>query len=300
MKKIAGILMITGLLLLTSCNSYIEEGPVNVTNGAPTPTVVVPTCTPGVTQTPVPTSAPKPTAVPEATPTEAVEPTVSPMPTSTPEPTKAEVVEATPTNAPEPTVSPEPTPVPEITEEPAVSPEPTIEPEPSQTPEATPSPTPYINPETLVNAGWQKNISIDEKIIIVFPELFRESTVAKENNDLILSYTCPEDESIEFRISYLMQRTLQEVENEILSMDGTLLEGSLAEKKVVLEWQEDAMVYRGILLEEQYAQALLGTSFGDEEWITGVMQVTFAYPEERRSEYETADYCYYIMQNREE
>lgn len=280
-KLIMGIVMTAGLLLLASCGPKVDVNPVNPTGGAEiAATIVVPTCTPEAMISPEATILPDPatTKAPQVTVSPTSEPTIRPEATETP------VV--MPTGTPEPTM------------EPTVRPEPTEPPE--ETPIPTPSPTPSVTPDTLVNRGWQKTISIDEKYIIIFPELFRESVVIKENNELLVKYTCPEEEAIEFSVSYLMQQNLQEVENEILGMDGTILEGSLGEKRVVLEWNENDMVYRAALWEEQYAQALLGGAFGEEEWITGVMQVMVSYPEERRAEFEAAEYNYYVEQNVEE
>lgn len=278
MKKIiTGIIMAAGLLLLASCIPNTNIGTTEPTNGAvsATPTVL-PTGTPEVTVTlqitATPTEEPLPTEAPTATPVPS--PTLSPTPSPTLSPTPTATATPVPTEEPEPTEEPLPT--------------------------VSPIPTPELNPETLVNHGWQKTISIDEKYTVIFPELFRESTVTKENNTLLVKFTCPEETAIEFKIVYMMQRTLQDVENEILSAGGTILTGSLGEKRVVLEWQEEDMVSRAVLLEEQYARTLLGGSFGEEEWITGVMMVAFTCPKEQQAAFEAEEYSYYVEQNREE
>lgn len=305
-KRITGIIMAVGLLLFASCGPKTDI-PVKPTDGDVVPTATeIPTCTPKATEPPTVTSVPTPTI------TEAAKVTVVPSPvlkpTAAPEPTKAPT--PVPTEPVQPTATPEPTETPEPTAALTESPVPTEEPEPTRLPEvtptepvqptATPSPTPAVNPETLVNYGWQKTVSIDEKYGIVFPEVFRESVVIKDDRELCVQYTCPEEAGIELRIVYLMQQSLEEVENTILSADGTILEGSLAERKVVLEWKENGFVYRGTFSEEQYDRTLLGASFGEAEQIVGVMQVIFAYPEERRAEFEAAEFNYYIIRNGEE
>lgn len=308
-KRIAGIIVATGLLLLVSCGPKVNVNPAEPTGSAVTPTAAeMPTFTPGAEISPQATSIPEPTVTskPELTavPTPVLKPTEEPQPTETPVPAPTGTEE--PTGTPEPTEEIVPTEEPEPTTEPTVPPEPTTEPEPTEgaipteTPEPTPSPTPVLNPETLVNQGWQKTASFDGKYSIIFPDLFRESVVTKEEKELLIKYTCIEEAEIEFRISYVMQQTLEEAENAVLSAGGTILEGSLGEKRVVLEWKEDGVIYRGVLREEQYLRVLLGDTFGEEEWITGVMQVIFAYPEDRREEFETAEFNYYVKQNREE
>jgi len=292
-KKIAGIIVTAGLLLFASCGPKEDIKPVGPTGSVATPTTTeAPTCTPKVTEAGDITSVPEPskTPVPDISviPSPVLKPTVKPEPTETPTPVLTE-----PAETPEPTA--EPTEIPE----PRETPVPTQVPVATPTMIPTPSPTPAINPETLVNYGWQKTVSIDGKYMIVFPDRFRESSVTKDGKELYVKYTCTEEAGTEFQIAYLMQQTLEEVENAILGAGGTILEGSLGEKRVVLEWQQDGKMYRGILSEEQYSQTLLGSTF-EEEWITGVMQVTLAYPADRRMEFETADFNYYIKQNREE
>lgn len=282
MKKwMIGVFLAAGLLLCASCGTKINIGPVEPTNNPVSATPVeMPTSTPQADVNPQLTTVPEPTE--QVLPTET--PTVTPTATAMPTPT--------PTVMPTPTATAMPTPT--------ATPMPTATPIPIPTATPTPSPTPTIAPETLVNHGWQKTVSIDETYTVIFPELFRESAVTREDSVLVLEFTCPEEASIEFRISYLMQQTLQDVENEILSAGGTILEGSLGEKRVMLEWKEENIVCNAVLLEEQYDRALIGGSFGEEAWVTGVMQVEFRYPEERREEFETEEYSYYVEQNREE
>jgi len=290
-KMISGIMMTAGLLLFVSCGPMVDAEPIKPIGGATTPTIiVVPTCTPEAVLDPSATSVPQPTVTKAAD--NAV--TLTPVPEPAEEPSVTPTVGIKPTDMPQPTDAIKPTEAPELTLVP------TITPEPVETPQVTLTPAPFIDVNMLIDSGWQKTISIDEKYTIVFPGLFRESVVTKEDKDLITKYTCAEENDIEFRIAYLLQQTLEDVENAILSEGGTILEGSLAEKRVVLEWQEAGMVYRIALHEEQYSQNLLGFAFGEEEWITGVMQVVFIYPEEHRANFETTEYSYYIKQNGEE
>jgi len=309
-KRIATLIMAAGLLLLVSCNPNVNVTPAEPTGSTADPTKAeLPTATPEAEISPQVTDVPEPAVTgavePTVIPTPVLKPTISPQPTLTPVPEPTERPEPT-EDVPEPTKEAVPT---EEAEQPTDVPEPTeypepTEPEPTQipeeTPEPTPGPTPVVNPELLVNHGWQKTVTIDGKYTIVFPEIFRESAVIKDGKELHVTYTCVEETGIEFRIAYLLQQTLEEVENAILSKDGTILEGSLGERRVVLEWKENGYLYRGVLSAEQYPGIMLGDFFGEEDWISGVMQVTFAYPEERREEFETAKFNYYLKQNRED
>ena len=304
MKKIVmGTIMVAGLLLLASCGPEENVGPIELTPPLYTPTpIVVPTCTPAVTETPtlVPkiTEAAKPTATPEpiieatVTPEPTAEPTIEP--TATPEPTPEPTIE--------PTVTPEPTPEPVI--EPTTTPEPTAEPTADATitplPTATPVPEPEINPAQLVNNGWQKTISITEAHEIIFPDMFRESTVEKTDQSLEITYTCKENPEIAFSVIYRMQTNTETVIAEMQTMEETAFAGTLGTDRVTYLWEKEGFLYAGVLLEEQFERAVLGNVFGEEEWIAGVIQVVFTYPVNSRTEYETADYGYYIIGSREE
>lgn len=314
MKKIVmSTIVLAGLLLLASCGPEENVGPIELTPPFYTPTpIVVPTCTPAVTEiptvVPIVTEAAKPTATPEplievtVTPEPTIEPTATPEPTSEPtiEPT------ATPEPTPEPTlelvVTPEPTPEPMI--EPTATPEPTPEPEAEATitslPTATPSPESDVDPARLVNNGWQKTISITEAHEIIFPDVFRESTVKKTNQSLEITYTCKENTEIAFFVIYRMQTNTEEVIAEMQMMEGTAFTGTLGTDRVTYLWEKEGVLYGGVLLEEQFERAVLGNVFGEAEWIDGVIQVVFTYPANSRTEYETADYGYYIIGNREE
>jgi hypothetical protein len=54
------------------------------------------------------------------------------------------------------------------------------------------------------------------------------------------------------------------------------------------------------LIDVQYPQSLLGSAFGEAEWIDGVMQVLFSYPADKREIYETEQYGFYVVDNGEE
>ena len=297
MKKIIyGGMVLAGLLLLASCGPKENVGPIDFTNDNITRTpIVVPTCTPTVT--PTPDSKEQPTV----TPTKKPEPTEELQPTETPEPT----AELTPEPTAEPTVTPtkEPTATPTPTEIPA---EPTIEPTPEVTPTIvpvlipSPAPTeiPVLSTEDMVKNGWQKTVSIEETHQIIFPELFRESTVEKVGRELKTSYSCPEDKSVSFEIVYQMQKTVEEAVNELPA--GTILDGSLEEKQITYFWQENNTLYRGIFLEVLYPQYLLGDAFADNEQVVSTIRIVFAYPTEMRTTYETSEYNYYIINNGEE
>lgn len=322
-KNISRIIIVAGLLLLSSCKSQDKVGPIEQAESPFTPTpIVVPTCTPAeeptqaVTPSPTvtlasiteipepteepvlkPTTSPAPTLNPSPTPTEAVTPTEEIMPTesavSTPEASSALTATPVPTVAvPGPTepASPVQTEIPTPTETPV----------PTATPLPTATPTPAINPELLVTNGWQKTTSFDEKYFIIFPERFRNSYLSKTEEELELKFTCPEDEAIEFYILYTMNYTLEEAVEEFSAAGGIIKERNLEEKRISYLLYKDGRMHRGVLLEEQYARELLGSTFGEEEFITGVMNVIFTCPNDRVEEYSAETYNFYIIKNGEE
>lgn len=294
-KGILGTLAVTVLLLLTACGPKEGIGPVIFDNGGKTPTpIVVPTCTPTITPSPVPvlhpTTAPTGTATPKPSVTPTPEPTATPTeaPTSTPTPTPSPEPTTAPTATPEPTQEPTPEPTPEPTATPTPSPMPTSTPTPS------PSPTPTINPEPLVANGWQKTVSIDEKYNIVFPEVFRESETVKTGSELITVFSCEDNPEIEFKIVYSMQQTKEYFIYDILAEGGVVAEDRPLEQRTTCTWQLGDRMYIDILIDIQYPNSLLGTAFGEEEWINGVMQVLFSYPANRQEIYGTEKYGFYV------
>lgn len=295
MKKFKSwIVILAGLLLLASCNSKNNEGPLEMPKSPYTPTPIeVPTCTPSAepteaavmdsTATLIPTEMPVPTKVEPSpilttviTPTATPEPTATLVPTATPVPTEAE---------PSPTPSPEPTPTVAVT--------------PTATPEPTATPTPAVSPELLVLNGWQKSLSFDEKYTIIFPDVFCNSTLVKTEKSLEIGYTSPKDKEIGFTVNYTMNCTLEEAVEAWLTT-GSLIEINQAEQKISYLFYKDGKMHQGVLMEEQYAKDLLGLSFGEGEFVTGVMNIFFSYPEERSKEYQTEKYNYYVINNREE
>ena len=279
------------LLLLVACEPKTVAQPTGVPK-QPTPTIqsVSPTEKPvaEVTTMPIatlPGESPRPTVVITITP----EPEVTIVPTVT-----AAVLPTTfSTPTPEPTIPPvSPTEVPEVSL--------TETPVPTATLTPTVTPTPTINPEPLVTKGWQKNVSMDERYAIVFPELFRDSYVVKTDRELFLGYTSKEDTEILFAICYTMKQTLEEAVEEIVLADGIICEKKEEERRVHYQFQKDGIMYCGILVENPYSGDLLGDAFGEEESITGVMEVMFSYPAERAAEYETEEYSFYVVENREE
>lgn len=289
--------MTAGLLLLISCNPGTKPGPIELPENrfSPTP-IIVPTCTP--TEGPVPMTTPGPDPTQEVTVMPTVE--VMPSPTVIPEPTELPQV----TELPEPTAipSPEATPTPQPNEEPVTtpSPEPTATVSPTATPTPVPEITPTLAPEELVNKGWQKTRSIDESYTIIFPELFRDSYVQKTDRELITGYTCIENENIEFTISYKMQQTMVAILEELIASGGVVTEELPEEGRIAYWLKSEGLIYHGVLLDVNFSSALLGDTFGEEEFIPGVMQAVFSYPEEEAEEYEKEPYQYYIIKNREE
>ncbi len=308
-KGILGIVVTAGLLLFASCGPKEGVGPITFDNNGNTPTpIVVPTCTPTATPSPVPglhptaapTAAPtgKPTVTPTTVPTETPIPTPTQPAEPTAGPTAEPTIEPTETPSPKPTSTPTPSPTSTPTPSPEPTPEPTSTPTPSPTP--SPSPTPTINPEPLVNHGWQKTVSIDEKYIIVFPELYRESSVEKTDRELAVTYFCKDNSDVEFEIRYCMQQTREELIYEILSVGGSVLEERPEERRTTCLWQAGNTMHCAIFIDTQYPQSLLGTAFGEEEWINGVMWVVFSYPAEQAELYEMEQYHFYVIDNVEE
>lgn len=302
MKKVKICIMVAaGLLLLVSCGPKEGVGPIQPVESDNTPTpIVVPTCTPTATMAPDSANLPTITEAVKATATPSPEATVAPSPEPTV--TTAPELLATATPSPEPTEKPSPEPTATPSPEPTATPTQAVVPtaEPTGMPTATPSPSPTAVPDTIVSNGWQKTLSIDEQYVIMFPELFRESTVSKTDSVLAVEYSCIENSAIHFEISYHMQQALEEVMEEILEPEGISFEKSPEEKKITCRWQKDGIIYRGILIESQYPQKLLGKIFGEEEWITGVMWVVFSYPAEHQEIYEATEYDYYVIKCGEE
>lgn len=311
-KRIMGTIVVAGLLLLASCGPKEGVGPIKLDNTGITPTpIVVPTCTPTATPTPKPstnpsvteavspTEAPKPTVAPTAVPT------VAPTATSTPvpEPTDEPVV---PTQTPVPTIAPTeipdiaPTAVPTVapTETPTVVPQETVTPVPEVTQAPEPTVTPIVDPKPLVYRGWQQTMSVDEEYLIIFPDMFLDSVVSKAEDELRIDYICAADPAISFRVTYKLYETLEESLTEIEQTENAELISSLEEKRVDFRYQKDGLLHDGVILQNRYAGTLLGTA--DAEWIDGVMEVVFTYPEEQKNDYETVIYRYFVISSREE
>lgn len=269
-KKWIGVMLIAGLLF-ASCR---QEVPGN---------------TPGTTVEP--TAYELPTGIWEE-PSDAehvLEPTPGPETTENPSPS----VVPTPTQGPEPTETPEPTEVPASTGEADPTTAPAEETDPSGF--LQPSPSPIPDTETLVYHGWQRAISIDEAYEIIFPERFCGSSLEKTDRELTVIYTDPSDERVIFRISYWMQTTLEDFLARMSLPESALVYDGTEENRVNGVWQIEGTMYRGSLIETRYAKELLGSSFEGEEWIPGVMEVVFSYPQEQQQDYETAEYDFYVM-----
>ena len=283
-KQIVTVILTAGLLLLNACQTTPTEHPL------PTETIAPVTLSP--------TLRPEPTAV--LTP----EPTLSPMLKATPSPELTE--EPSPIPSPEPTEEPSPTPSPELTEEPSPtpSPEPTEEPSPTPSPEPTETPSPTSSPEPadmemLLASGWQKTESITETVVVLFPDCFDDSYITRTDRELWVCYKSTADTAVEFWVGYKMKQTLEESLEEILAENGLVVEENLQDRNAAFRLLSGETVHQGILLEEQYSGELLGAAF-EEEQTTGVMYILMSYPEERATDYETPNYSYYIIKNREE
>ena len=146
----------------------------------------------------------------------------------------------------------------------------------------------------------QIEISIDEKYSIVFPEIFRNSELSKTDRELSNAFYCTENEDIEFKIVYTMLQNRETLVYDILTAGGSIAEERPSEGRTTCMWQVGDKVYCGILFDGQYPQSLLGAAFGEEEEISGVMQVVFSYPADRREIYETEQYGFYVISNEEE
>lgn len=130
--------------------------------------------------------------------------------------------------------------------------------------------------------------------------MFRESVVEKEENVLSISYTCKEDADIEFQIRYCIQQTYEDVKNDILARNGMITEEYPELRRCSYALQENGKLYEGIMIESKYSYSLLGSAFGEEEWVNGVMQVVFSYPDNQTAKYDAEQYNYYVVENREE
>lgn len=271
MKKKWIWMVLLGSLLFISCK---QEVPENIPESTVTPTGYdEPACTP--------------TEMPEAEP--------SPVPSTVPTATVTPVAETvpTPTQVPKPTATPKPTEAPKPTGEVLPTAEPTIEPEQPELPSPIPSPVP--DAELLVNHGWQRAISIDEKFEIIFPELFVGSSLEKTDRELTVFYTTPSENGVSFKISYHMQTTMNDCLNGYLLPENAEVSDSTEENRVSVVWQENEILYRGILIESLYEKTLLGNAFEGGEWIPGVMELVFSYPAEQQQLYETAEYEFYVI-----
>lgn len=298
MKKLIGGTVLTAVLLLfAACKpeAIVEPTKIPEMTQVPTPEPVVSgelTVLPTLEPTEIPPvieTTTAPTVIPEP---------VTEAPTESPTPTPEPMLEISPTEIP--VVTPEPTKVPEKPD--AEVPTPTMMPEPTKTVAITPTvtPVPIINVEELITNGWQKSISIDGKYVIVFPEVFRDSDLTRTDRELRVNYADEEDRTIEFSVCYRMQQSLEKSIEEILENAGSVVEQLPGEKRVKYQTQDAEKMYCGIITEVQYSKELLGNAFGEEEWITGVMEVVFSYPLDGREKYETEPYHYYIITNREE
>ena len=280
-KGIKLILSVMGIVLFCACTRNVPVSVVPV--GTPT-TTAVPLPTSSVTVTTVPTEAvitPTPTNIPTAdlTPllTPTLKPTKLPDATVTKEPTSTSVPTATKT----PTVTKPPT---ETTTLP-----------PTKAPTITVEGSTVITPEMLVANGWQSMLDISQTFYVIFSECFNDSKVTKGENTLEISYTSTQEEEIQFQVLYLMQQTLEDMLDVLIEQDGIVLEENIAEKSISYEIEKEDMVYRGVILEQEYQKELLGDVFGEGNSIIGTMQVTFAYPKEQQSKYETEEFSYYVV-----
>ena len=87
---------------------------------------------------------------------------------------------------------------------------------------------------------------------------------------------------------------------DIITAGGQVTEDRPLEGRTTCLWQVGDKLHCGIFIDEQYPQSLLGTAFGEEEEISGVMQVVFSYPADQREIYETEQYSFYVINNGEE
>ena len=313
-KGIWSTIAVMILLLLIACGQK-DKGSNTFDDNEKTPTLIeVPTSTPMADISQVPNLHPteEPTVKPDLTiipsVTQMITPVLSPEPT--PEVTASETPELEPSLEPTATEKPVPTATPVPSEEPTSeptasatpSPEPTPEPTASPIPTPTPSPipTPTINPDPLVTKGWQKMISVDGKYKIVFPEIYKESTIMKTDKELEIYYSCPDNKDVALTIGYTMQQRKEYFLYEILSVSGNIIEERPSEKRTTCVWQLGNQKNLAVFIDEEYSRDLLGAGFGDEEWIPGVMYVVFSYPADKCDIYEAEQYCFYIVNNGEE
>lgn len=258
------ILMLSTVLFFGACNTEKNTIP-------PTPSIS-PTLRVENTQTPLP----------DFRPSGSVVPTKQPSPTQ--EPDAEPTLTLPPTDLPEPTKIPEPT----QNEEPTSTPMPS----PTKVPELTQDPVPDV--AWLLQTGWQKTVDITEGYAILFPECFDESKVERTEQEILISYSSTEQTALRFVIRYTMQQTAQEALEQISDAGGIVSELSQEEKKFFYRLEGDR-IEQGIVIENRFGAALLGSSFGDEEYVVGTMQILLEYPEESRAEYESEKYQYFLV-----
>lgn len=151
----------------------------------------------------------------------------------------------------------------------------------------------------LVSDGWQKVKSIEDQFYIIFPELFCDSYLLRTNQKLLLGYTSTQKPEAEFQIVYTMQQTLSEAEEQLL-LAGADLKQELEKNRTAYVFIEEGITHQGCLVEVQYSVELLGSTFGEEGSVTGVMRVELIYPEAETAEYQQETYHFYVIDNREE
>ena len=277
-KSIIGISFIV-LLLMLGCACIQPQPPVSPIPTKPPTATALPTATlpaevrPTVTGTPVPTETLVPTATNTPTPTDTPIPTATNAPTLTPTPTETAVPIPTPTEMVMPT--PSPTPVPSPTPEPTVVP-----------------PVPEVNPEALLNHGWQSVMDLTESYQILFPELFTESEIEYADELVVFHYANSKDAGIGFKICFLLEKDFDLLADEI-GEEHEMYEMTLDEQQVFrYTGKRGKFLCSGYVLENTYG---ITSEDGEETEQAGALLIEFTYPIEQCELYETEQYQFYII-----
>ena len=135
--------------------------------------------------------------------------------------------------------------------------------------------------------GWQRVFDISERYCIVFPETFSTGEVIATEEMVVFRYQSDVFADVLFEIRYYLTDTFDMLTDEL---------GIESEMWEIFDYdgisfgyirRSEQNCYRGIVLE--YGS---GETEKQREWNT--LQVEFIYPAEKKEQYETEEFQYYI------